>query len=292
MRRAWLPQLAVGMALIGVGWGSSIGQLEPVSRYWFQALWGGLILAADALVLRRAGGSLLRSTPPLRVAGLFALSAGFWWLYEVVNWHLRNWVYLGEAASGPVARPVLKTVAFATVLPALIEVRDLTRCLIRLPDPPALVRRPALAARLMLALGLAGGAAVWLFPRQAFALVWVAPFLVLDAVASLRGRPSALGLLAQGRAGPVLLLALSGLLTGVLWELWNWGADPHWEYRVPYVSFWKVFEMPLLGYGGYLPFALVADAIVRTVFGGRGALVDGPLTEVGASGRVPAGAPR
>lgn len=29
-----------------------------------------------------------------------------------------------------------------------------------------------------------------------------------------------------------------------------------WKYNVPYVGFLKIFEMPILGYFGYLPFAL------------------------------------
>lgn len=290
-RPTWLPQLAVGLTLLALGWGCSVEHVEPVSHYWFQAVWGGWILTADALVLRRAGRSVLRSAPQ-RAAWLFALSAGFWWLFEIVNWHLHNWVYVGTDVLGPVARVLLDTTAFATVLPALVETRDLARCLLRVPDPPPLVRRPGRAARWMVAFALATGVALWLFPREAFALVWIAPFLLLDGIAFLRGRPSALGSLAAGKAGPVLLVALSGLLTGVLWELWNWGADPHWEYTVPHVDAWRVFEMPLLGYAGYLPFALAADAVVRTVFGGRGGLVDGPVTDLGAARSTPAPAAR
>jgi hypothetical protein len=38
-----------------------------------------------------------------------------------------------------------------------------------------------------------------------------------------------------------------------MWNLWSF---PKWIYHVPYVGFWKVFEMPVLGYLGYLPFAM------------------------------------
>jgi hypothetical protein len=31
---------------------------------------------------------------------------------------------------------------------------------------------------------------------------------------------------------------------------------PKWVYDVPFVDWFKLFEMPILGYGGYLPFAL------------------------------------
>ena len=277
-------RLGAGLALIALGWACSLAGLEPVRRYWFELVWSGYILAADGAVLARTGGSLL-SGNSRRVAAMFALSAAFWWLYELVNQHLRNWFYVGEGLSLPL-RALLDTVAFSTVLPALAESRDLLRSFVRLPDPPA-VALPPRAAVWAVGGGLAAAALLWRFPDQAFPLVWVAPFLVLDGLAALRSRPSALALVRAGRAGPVLLVALAGLGTGVLWELWNAGALPHWSYRVPYVGVAKVFEMPLLGYLGYLPFALAADAVWRTASGGWGGLVDAPITDLGppAAGR-------
>ena len=114
--------------------------------------------------------------------------------------------------------------------------------------------------------------------------MWVAPLLVLDGVADLRGRPNVFALLRAGRAAPVLLIAVAGLGTGLLWELWNWGAVPHWEYRIPYLGFLPLFEMPLLGYLGYPPFALLADAFWRAASGGRGGLHEDPVTDLGQRG--------
>jgi hypothetical protein len=285
VRRGWAPQLLLGAALLALGWGSTLTDTQPFARYWFQLTWAGWTITADAIVLARAGRSLLRDQPG-RMVLLGALSAGFWWLFELVNWHLGNWVYAGEQIFGPVARVVLKTLAFATVLPALAEVRDLLRSFVPLPGtdpaPLAATRAPRLAAW-MIGIGVAGALGLWLLPRQAFPMAWVSPFLLLDAVAALRGRVSAAGAVLSGAARPVLLVMAAGLITGVLWELWNWGADPHWVYRVPYVGFGKVFQMPILGYGGYLPFALTADAAVRLLLGGRGGLTTAPLTDLGGS---------
>jgi hypothetical protein len=38
--------------------------------------------------------------------------------------------------------------------------------------------------------------------------------------------------------------------------MWNFHSYPKWIYHVPGVGFAKVFEMPILGYLGYLPFAM------------------------------------
>jgi hypothetical protein len=281
-RRLVAVQLLAGLAICGFGWGTSLGGVEPFRRYWFDLVWTGYILAADAVVWSRAGRSLLHGGG-WRVVGMFALSAPFWWAFEVVNWRLENWRYVGaDIFAGPVQMP-LKTLSFLFVLPALAESRDLLRSFVRFPHPPA-VALPSFTATALIVFGLACVPLLYLFPDQTFSLVWLAPLAVLDAVADLRGRPSILDLVRRGRAGPVLLLAVAGLGTGILWELWNWGALPFWQYRIPYVGFWPVFEMPILGYLGYPPFILAADAFWRLFTGGPGGLTEDPVTDLGRTG--------
>ena len=48
----------------------------------------------------------------------------------------------------------------------------------------------------------------------------------------------------------------AGLICGFFWELWNSQSLAHWVYTVPFVHDFKMFEMPILGYAGYLPFGL------------------------------------
>ena len=42
---------------------------------------------------------------------------------------------------------------------------------------------------------------------------------------------------------------------------------PKWFYTVPFVGFAKIFEMPLLGYGGYWPFAWELYALYHLFWG-------------------------
>ena len=281
-RRLVLAQLVAGLALCGFGWGVSLAGVEPFRGYWFDLVWTGFILAADAVVWARAGQSLIHGGG-WRLVAMFALSAPFWWAFEVANWRLENWSYVGEHVfSGP-ARMPLKTLSFLFVLPALAESRDLLRSFVRFPHPPA-VPLPSWTATALVVAGLVCVALLYLFPDQTFPLVWLAPLAVLDAVAELRGRTSIIGLVRRGRAGPVLLLAVAGLGTGILWELWNWGALPFWQYRIPYLGGFPVFEMPILGYLGYPPFILAADAFWRLFSGGAGGLTEGPVTDLGREG--------
>lgn len=66
---------------------------------------------------------------------------------------------------------------------------------------------------------------------------------------------------------PVIALWLGVLLTGFFWEMWNYFSYPKWIYTLPWGQFLHIFEMPLLGYGGYLPFALELYAVYHFVTG-------------------------
>jgi len=51
-------------------------------------------------------------------------------------------------------------------------------------------------------------------------------------------------------------LLASGLVCGVLWEFWNYWAIAKWTYTVPFFGNVKIFEMPVLGFLGFPPFAV------------------------------------
>jgi len=51
-------------------------------------------------------------------------------------------------------------------------------------------------------------------------------------------------------------LSVGALICRFFWEMWNYYSWPKWIYHTSGAQFLHVFEMPLLGYGGYVPFAL------------------------------------
>jgi hypothetical protein len=69
----------------------------------------------------------------------------------------------------------------------------------------------------------------------------------------------------RGDWRPLLQPALAGLACGFFWELWSYGSLAQWHYSIPHVQRFHLFEMPVLGYAGYLPFgvlcAVVADLL-------------------------------
>ncbi len=50
-----------------------------------------------------------------------------------------------------------------------------------------------------------------------------------------------------------------------MWEFWNYWAISKWEYDVPYWGHIKLFEMPVLGFLGFMPFIIESLAIYKFV---------------------------
>ena len=62
--------------------------------------------------------------------------------------------------------------------------------------------------------------------------------------------------LVKGNWRLVISAALAALFCGWFWEMWNYFSLARWEYAVPFVHRFQIFEMPILGYAGYFPFGL------------------------------------
>ena len=97
-----------------------------------------------------------------------------------------------------------------------------------------------------------------------FGLVWLGFVFFLDPVNARLGEPSLIADLAAGRSARFWSLLISGWVCGWLWEFWNFWAEAKWVYIFPIFQGWKIFEMPVPGYLGFLPFAL--ECFVMYVF--------------------------
>ncbi|MGA6925406.1 MAG: hypothetical protein WBY88_06970 [Desulfosarcina sp.] len=233
------------------------GLFQP---HTFLPIWAGFILFINALSVKRSGSCpILRR--PLRFLLLFPASAGFWWFFEYLNRFVQNWSYTGIEGMGPAQYGTYSSLAFATVLPGVLSMIDLlltvpalgkglTRC--RPIDLPS-YRWIPLTALTVAALGLT---LIGIFPDQLFALLWVSPLLIVLSIQRLQGRRTLLYPLRYGDWRPLVIPALAALICGVFWEMWNFFSLARWSYAIPFVQRFHLFEMPILGYGGYLPFGL------------------------------------
>lgn len=252
------PKIRVfaGILLIAIAWRASWSGPSSLGHHSFFPLWLGYILAIDGLVELRSGTSLIQRSPRGFVA-LFVVSTPLWWGFELANIRLDNWHYSLPHHYTWLQYHAEATLAFSTVLPAILETAELvsttslTRSLRRFPSS---FNGPH-TATVCIALGFAMIAATLIWPRHCFALVWLGPFFILDPLNALRGNPSLFAEARRGRWSTALALAIAGLICGFFWEMWNSQAMPKWTYSVPYFDRPKLFEMPLPGYGGYIPFA-------------------------------------
>lgn len=263
-----VPQLWAGLALVAVAWPLN-WMLEGLRTHiLFFPLWLGYALTVDGLVWLRKGTSLLRRNWHAYI-GLFFVSAPLWWLFEAINLRTQNWFYPGQEEIDLFWRVILKSVNFSTVIPAVFGTAELLSSSgwLRWARNGPVIRptRPVL-----LGFFLAGAVTFLLimaWPRTFFPLTWVSVYFMVAAINAAQGYRSLGDYTAAGDWRPVLALMLGTLLTGFFWEFWNYYGYPRWIYHVPPFEFLYIFEMPLLGYGGYLPFGLELFAMYHLVIG-------------------------
>ena len=243
--------------------------LAPLQHFTFSPLWFAYIVVVNACRFRRTGHCMLLDRPAY-FALLFGASAAFWWFFEFLNRFVQNWYYIGVQDLSPFQYVLLATLPFSTVLPAVMGTYELLTSFPRLVTGlDNWVRidifRPKLAGGAVLIFSSGGLMGIGVWPDLLFPLLWVAPLFIITSLQVLRGRPTIFSALRRGDWQRIWLLALSALICGFFWEMWNYFSLAKWQYAVPFVNRFHLFEMPLLGYAGYLPFglecAVVADAV-------------------------------
>ncbi len=262
-RHGWL-----GLSLVALCWPANWFLPGLRTHVLFAPLWLGFALAVDAWVLRRTGTSIYTRSRKTFVL-LFIVSAPTWWLFELLNLQTGNWIYLGREYFSDLAFFMLASISFSTVIPAVFEAAELVSSwawVRRIRRGPEIAPTGRLQAQLV-ALGLASAILVMTWPGYFYPLVWGIVFFLVEPLNRRLGRPSIVGHLANGDWRPVVSLALGALLCGLSWEFWNYYSYPKWTYHTPGVNFLHVFEMPLLGYIGYLPFGLELYVIAGLVLG-------------------------
>jgi hypothetical protein len=207
--------------------------------------------------------------------GVALTSIACWWLFEFYNaprfWRsgpdaVGLWWQYHDLEPNLFLRRVGYDWAFATIFPALF----LTARALEAGPLRGFRVRPLRLPAWALSMSIAVGAVCVVLPlvvvsRWLVPLVWTGYVLLLEPVNYRRGAPSWLRALGEGDAAPVTSLLASGAVCGILWEFWNYWALTKWTYMVPYLGDVKVFEMPVLGYLGFPPFALGSYAMYNSL---------------------------
>jgi hypothetical protein len=252
-----LPLYAwVGAVVMITSQAGMMARVEPFYHWHTPIAWTGYILFVDGIVWTRRGSSWLHHARP-EFLFLAFVSVPLWVIFEMYNkYFLHNWYYIGLPEKP--LRYFGYTWSFATISPAIFETGDLMASLRRRPPMPVPTPQTLSAGAWI---SVAAGAAMLLLPIVRPSTYLAAPvflgfIFLLDPVNARAGDESLLGDLRQGRRDRLVNLLLAGLICGGLWEFWNFWSGAKWIYSVPLLSHLKIFEMPVLGFGGFPPFAL------------------------------------
>ena len=171
----------------------------------------------------------------------------------MINLRIQNWYYVNLPSMGLI-RFVGYLLAYGTVIPGIYVTQKAFAALlgsIRV-RPLSLRFNPASCV----ALGILMFALLMLFPSQLFFLAWIFLIPIIEGYNYAKNRWCFTKDLERGEATSLVSTLLSGLACGLLWEAWNYWAISKWVYSVPFFERFKVFEMPILGYFGFIFFSL------------------------------------
>jgi hypothetical protein len=270
----WLGA-ATGLAAWVMAW-TRQDWFAPFQAHTFTPLWLSYILVVNAVSWYRSGRCMMLDRPVYFLC-LFPVSAVFWWFFEYLNRYVQNWYYPG-VYFGPWEYFGYATLCFSTVLPAVLGTRDAVASAAWLQNGfkefvPIRIPRPRWAAGGILVLASAGLTGIGIWPNLLFPLVWISPLLIIVSFQVLMREDHLFCDLARGDWRPLVSSAVAALICGFFWEMWNYYSLAKWKYSVPFVHRYTLFEMPVLGYGGYLPFgpmcAVVGSMLEKVIPGGR-----------------------
>ena len=215
----------------------------------------------------------LRMVPGASAQGAgstFPASSLFWWFFEYLNRYVWNWYYLGVSDLGAVEYIVYASVCFASVLPGVCAVAAWLHTFPIFDDrvysgmARVNLRKPGWCVFLavLAATGLVG---IVLAPEFAFPLLWMSPVAVFLLVQFLMREPCVLDSVVDGNWSVFIRFSLAALVCGLCWETCNYYALAKWVYSVPWVHGFQIWEMPVIGFAGYLPFGVECAAVTAWI---------------------------
>jgi len=236
-------------------------KIKPFDLWYVPIIWWGYILLVDAINFKLSNKSLISSQPKKFWLIVF-LSVPLWAVFEFYNLYTHNWVYINYTFA-------THLVNFTIIFPAVLETYTLLKS-VHIFDKFKFKKKHFITKRMLIItmlLGIVSLILPFVYPRYAFPLLWVGFFLLLDPINYLNHQPSIISHLQDQKLKIPLALFFGAIICGFFWEFWNYWAFPKWFYDVPFIGFFKIFEMPILGYLGYGPFGWEVYAMYNFLAG-------------------------
>lgn len=238
--------------------------IQVVKMFFTPIIWTGYILFVDALLKKVKGRSYLIDRPQ-EFLFMLPISLVCWLIFEAYNLHLKNWQYI-NLPQNMLLRMIGYVWSFSTIFPAILltsELLDGWRLLDRFSVKKFRISKTILFVWIMVGILFLGLPLLvpMFYARYLFGLVWMGFIFLLDPINALVAEHSLFLDLQQGKINKLLSLFLSGTICGLLWEFWNYWAATKWIYTLPFLQKPRIFEMPVVGFVGFLPFAVECYAM-------------------------------
>ena len=256
----------IGIILVSVFWYLNWTLTGLRTQWGFFFMWLGYSLTIDGLVYLKKGTSLIKRSIK-KYLMLFIISVPTWWFFEIFNSVTENWHYIGRQYFTNFQFFLLASLSFSTVMPAVFGTAELVSCSgfitkIKIKKDlrisPATVKKYFISGCIMLLL-------VLLLPKYFYYLLWASLYFMLDPLNYKLGNRSLIIYAKAVNWRPLISLAAGCLICGFFWEMWNYYSYPKWIYTLPYLNYAHIFEMPLPGYIGYIPFSFELFAIYNLI---------------------------
>jgi len=255
MKKSFPLHGVVGILLLILSEILHLKKIDPFYSWFYCFAWWSYILAVDAIIYRLKGNSLILS----RTKEFFLMipwSVFIWLIFESANLSLKNWYYINLPHSA-VERWLGYAVAYGTVLPGIFETTELLET-IEMFKKARIKRTRISQGGHQVFLGVLCLVSSVVIPKYFFPLIWVGFIFLLEPFNYRFGGRSLLKDLEEENPRKIYLLLVAGLICGLLWEFWNFWSLSKWIYTVPFFEELKGFEMPVLGFLGFPPFAIQA----------------------------------
>ncbi len=247
----------VGILLVIISWTLNWSLSGLRTQWAFFPLWLGYSLTIDGLVFYRKGTSIINRNLHGFIL-LFIFSIPVWWLFELFNQFTHNWYYAGRQYFTNFEYDIYASINFSTVMSAVFGTAELASTFnwIKNIRKSFIVEPSNNNLQWFFAAGILMLFLLLVMPNVFYVFIWLSVFFIIEPLNYKLQNVSLFDYTRVGNWKPVISLWIGGLICGFFWEMWNYLSYPKWVYNVPGVNFLHIFEMPVLGYLGYIPFAL------------------------------------
>lgn len=253
-----------------IAWGK-FSEPKIIVNFSVIPLFWGFSLIIDGIVFKRTGGESIVENMPRTLLGIGLASISGWLIFEYLNFFVDdNWCYPAANLISNSAFYMYAIIGSAGLMPMTIEVYTLLNTFKILRNryshgPIIIINRPV--QYIVLVTAILSTFAISYFPNALFFIIWFVPLIVISLLLDILGLWTPFKPIAEkGNWTPLALICMAQFFMGFLHESWNYLSGTHnplqtyspdyWEYSIPYVDAFHVFEMPILGYFGYIPFGV------------------------------------